>query len=178
MDETQNGCIQTYTGIHVYPLQPDPESINLKDIAHALSMLCRYNGHCREFYSVAQHSILVSKYVPERYALQGLLHDSSEAYIADLVRPIKKYFKDYLLIEEGLMEAVAHKFNLLWPFPDIVKKVDRRILVTEFRDIMSSQKINLPDFEPFKEKIIPMMPAEAEQAFLNRFNEINKGSSL
>lgn len=173
MDDTQNGCIQTYSGIHIYPLHPDPKSINLKDIAHALSMLCRYNGHCKEFYSVAQHSVLVSRYVPKQYALQGLLHDASESYIADLVRPIKKYFKDYLLIEEGLMEAVAHRFDLLWPFPVIVKEVDRRMLVTEFRDIMGNQKINLPDFEPFKERIEPMMPAAAEKNFLDRFEEIN-----
>lgn len=173
MDESQNGCIQTYSGEHVYPLHPDPKSINIIDVAHALSMLCRYNGHCKEFYSVAQHSVLVSKYVPKQYALQGLLHDASETYIADLIRPIKRYFKDYLLIEERLMEAVALGFNLLWPFPDIVKEVDRRILVTEFRDIMDGQTVNLPDFKPFEEKIEPTMPAVAEKAFLDRFQEIN-----
>jgi 5'-deoxynucleotidase YfbR-like HD superfamily hydrolase len=173
MDNDKNGCFQTYTGKRFDPFQPNPDSIDINDIAHSLSMLCRYNGHSKEFYSVAQHSVLVSKHVPKQYALQGLLHDASETYIADLVRPIKRYFKDYLLIEERLMEAVAHKFNLLWPFPSIVKEMDTRALITEFRDVMSHHEmINLPEAEPFEDKIVPVMPNDAEKAFLSRFDEI------
>lgn len=173
MDNDKNGCFQTYTGKRFDPFQPNPDSIDINDIAHSLSMLCRYNGHSKEFYSVAQHSVIVSKYVPERYALQGLLHDASETYIADLVRPIKRYFKDYLLIEERLMEAIANRFDLLWPFPGVVKEMDTRALITEFRDVMSHHEmINLPDVEPFEDKIVPIMHNDAEKAFLGRFNEI------
>ncbi|MFG0247924.1 MAG: phosphohydrolase, partial [Phycisphaeraceae bacterium JB051] len=76
--------IQTYTGKAFYPLREDPGIIDIRDIAHALSLQCRFNGHCSDFYSVAQHSVHVSEVVPQAFALWGLLHDAAEAYMSDL----------------------------------------------------------------------------------------------
>ena len=82
--------IQTFTGRAFYVLDPRPEDVDIEDIAHALSMQCRFAGHCREFYSVAQHSVTASWLVPPEDALWGLLHDAAEAYVVDLPRPIKR----------------------------------------------------------------------------------------
>ena len=81
MSERRGDWIQTYLGIQFWPLDPRPEEVMLFDIAHSLSNMCRFTGHCREFYSVAQHSVIVSQNVPREDAAWGLLHDASEAYM-------------------------------------------------------------------------------------------------
>src|SRR4051812_31750950 len=81
--------IQTYSGTEFWPLSPKAADVKLIDIAHALSNKCRFAGHCREFYSVAQHSVLVSRQLPDEFKLWGLLHDAGEAYFADIPNPIK-----------------------------------------------------------------------------------------
>jgi 5'-deoxynucleotidase YfbR-like HD superfamily hydrolase len=103
--------IQTYSGIKMHPLSPTEEEISIEDIAHALSNLCRFTGHCNKFYSVAQHSVLVSVYSPRDYAMWGLLHDASEAYLNDIARPIKisDEYNTYRKIEENLMKVIAKK---------------------------------------------------------------------
>src|SRR5271165_7548492 len=90
-DNRKGDWIQTYTGRVMYPLDPRPEEINIIDIAHALSNLCRFTGHVRTFYSVAEHSVRVSQHCDPKDALWGLLHDASEAYLADMSRPMKRY---------------------------------------------------------------------------------------
>lgn len=95
-----NRRIRTYTGILFDPFHPKIEDINIYDIAHALSNECRYAGHCSKFYSVAEHSVIISKLCSEENALTGLLHDGSEAYVKDLPRPIKhhpkfKFYRDF-----------------------------------------------------------------------------------
>lgn len=110
--------IETYTGIHFYPLDPREEEISIIDIAHALSLICRFNGHCKHFYSVAQHSVNVYKYLRERcptdfnLQLAGLLHDASEAYISDVSRPVKSSLKGYLEIESNLMKVIFEAFDV------------------------------------------------------------------
>src|SRR5579885_2784587 len=81
--------IQTYCGVAFYPLDPRPEEILIEDIAHALSMLCRFTGHVKRFYSVAQHCVYVSHRCDPKDALWGLLHDAAEAYLNDISRPVK-----------------------------------------------------------------------------------------
>jgi hypothetical protein len=131
--------IQTFTGVRFYPLDPQPEDINIEDIAHALSMKCRFNGHTSEFYSVAWHSVLVSieceKQFPKQpnLGLWGLLHDAAEAYLPDIPRPIKNMDIGILRESERLiMKAVVERFNLdPKDEPIEVKRIDTAILADE-----------------------------------------------
>ncbi|MDO4254358.1 MAG: hypothetical protein Q4C81_04310 [Kocuria sp.] len=92
--------MQTYTGRRFYPLDSRPEDVDVVDVAHALSMQCRYNGHVRLFMSVAEHCVLVSRLVPSEHALWGLLHDATEAYVGDMVRPLKLHMPEYRAVED------------------------------------------------------------------------------
>ena len=166
--------IQTYSGKQFWPLNPQIENIDIKDIAHSLSMQCRFNGHCLSFYSVAEHSVRVSNICPAEYKLWGLLHDAGEAYASDIPRPIKCQIDGYDSIEESILKIVAAKYNLCWPVPPEVLEADNIILATEARDIMSSHPDNwfLPQ-EPMKnEHIVPCNQRIAELMFLDEFNKL------
>lgn len=107
--------IKTYTGVMFDPLNPNLELIDILDIAHALSMLCRANGHFRSFYSVGQHCINCMKEAAargysERVQLACLLHDASEAYLSDVTRPVKQELPKYLEIEKPLQDAIWLKY--------------------------------------------------------------------
>ena len=104
--------IETYTGKKFWFDRYNPENITIEDIAHALSNVCRYSGHCNRYYSVAEHSYYVSFLVPPELALEGLLHDASEAYMADMPSPLKQLLPEYKNIEKEVMRQVAEKFSL------------------------------------------------------------------
>lgn len=108
-------CIRTFTGIYVNVFEPTEEMICIEDIAHALSNQCRFGGHLPVFYSVAQHSIIMSDKMHESHKLAALLHDASEAYLLDIPRPIKKGLSNYKEIEDKLMTAIAAKFGFEYP---------------------------------------------------------------
>lgn len=131
--------IETVSGIKFEFLNPKPEQINLEDIAHALSMTCRYTGHCRQFYSVAEHSALCSLLLPNELKLAGLLHDASEAYITDVASPIKEHLTNYQAIEDKIMGVVAEKYGFEYPLHPAVKHVDRVMLSTEAWHLLPSQ---------------------------------------
>ena len=129
--------ILTYTGARFAPLEPNANDIDIIDIAHALSNMCRFTGHCREFYSVAQHSVLVAEYLWKRHylkglALTGLLHDASEAYLVDVARPVKHSaeFSFYREIEGKLQTVIYNKFGIFHE-PDAVKHADNHLLDVE-----------------------------------------------
>ena len=103
--------IQTYTGRQFWPLAPQAEHVDIRDIAHSLAMQCRFNGHCRGFYSVAQHSVLVSQVVPPEDALWGLLHDAAEAYISDLPRPLKNTAPEFRAAEHRLLTVILGRLG-------------------------------------------------------------------
>jgi len=106
--------IRTYTGKKFYFANPTPEQIDPVDIAHALSNICRFNGHIKRFYSVLHHSINVAQLLPPALYIHGLLHDAAEAYVCDLPSPIKRYFPDYQKLEEELRIVINKRFNLFW----------------------------------------------------------------
>ena len=165
--------ILTHTGKKFHPLDPDPELIDIEDIAHSLSLLCRYNGHCHSFYSVAEHSVRLSYVVPSEDALWGLLHDAGEAYFSDLPRPIKNQFPKYRTLEDALVEVIMQKYGLAPKMPPEVKKADDILLVTELRDLMPESPVPISyDVAPLPETIAPWGPSEAKKAYLNRFNEL------
>lgn len=168
--------ICTYSNIHVYPLDARPDEIVIEDIAHALSLICRFTGHCREFYSVAQHCCLAASYAPEGYRLWALLHDASEAYLTDISRPVKRYMADYKAYEAALEKVIADKFGLCWPMPSVVKAIDNQLLLTEARDLMPPGSVSSWNLggEPFANTVQPWTPAVAEERFLTLFYNLTK----
>jgi len=167
--------IQTYTGKRIDLLNPTPDDICIEDIAHALSMQCRFSGHCKEFYSVAQHSVFVSKICDEKDALYGLLHDASEAYLVDIPKPLKYSgkFNVYLQFEDKMMKVIYQHFKLSGEEPESVKMADRVMLMTEARDLAT--KFNPVDWgkvDPAAFTIKAVSYEEAKKMFLKRFQEL------
>jgi 5'-deoxynucleotidase YfbR-like HD superfamily hydrolase len=131
--------IRTYSGQYVNVFDPDPATILIEDIAHALSNQCRYSGHLKHFYSVGQHSLYCSKLAPQHLKLAMLLHDASEAYLVDMPSPVKRKLPDYKKVEAKLMHVIATKFGFLkeWEnMHDAMKRIDRAALETEWLLLM------------------------------------------
>lgn len=172
--------IETYTGRRFCFDQFDAAEFNIRDIAHALSMQCRFNGHCPMFYSVAQHSVLVSGALPPEHSLWGLMHDAAEAYLGDMVAPLKQGFVEYRFMEDELLEKIAGWAGLPWPVPTIVWGMDQKVLRTEHRDIMGQRQPWGIDEQwlPLSEVIRPVGPFEAERMFLDRWNELRHRGEL
>lgn len=178
--ERHGPTIQVHSGILVPVLDPQPEHITIVDIAHALSNICRFNGHAREFYSVAQHSVLVSHIVPPEAALWGLLHDAAEAYIGDLTRPLQLWLEHVAPgvlsgIERRLQQVIAVRFGLPDCMPSIVKHADDTLLATEKRDVLAVTDVPwvaLPEPQLFR--IRPLSAGQAETEFLARFYDLTK----
>lgn len=169
-----NEWMQTFTGKAFFPFTCQPEDINIFDIAHSLAMQCRYNGHTERFYSVAEHCVLMSQWVPEKDALWALLHDATEAYVGDMVRPIKKHMPDYIRIEKAIMSMICIKFDLPFTMPESVYEADNRIIENERAALLKSPPLPwtvhgspLPDIE-----IHGWDPTVAEYQYYNRFVEL------
>lgn len=166
--------IQTFSGRQFWPLTPQPEGINIEDIAHALSMNCRFNGHCTKYYSVAEHSVYVSKLVQRDLALWGLLHDAAEAFLPDVARPIKDYLTGFRDIEDDVLKVIVMEFGLMWPMPFEIKIADMAILATERSQAMApcSHEWFLP-VAPADIQIEFWKPKKAKYEFMRRFQEIS-----
>jgi len=170
--------IQTYSGKLIYPLKLTDDQVDIVDIAHALANLCRFNGHCRKFYSVAEHCLRVCALLPDDLQLWGLLHDAAEAYTGDIIDPIKRRLEldklPYFVYEDEIMVVIARRFGLVLPCPLVVNHVDKILLATETRDLMkrpSNPSESLP--APLVDKLCEILSSElAEQAFLKRFEEL------
>lgn len=182
-DEVRKGdWVQTYTGKKFWPLDPRPEEIDINDIAHSLALTCRFGGHCKEFYSVAQHCIIASEYAGKDSVLSLwlLLHDASEAYLHDITSPLKPYLPKYKDFEARIMDTVAIAFNLPSLSGEIepkIKIVDKRLLARECELLMEEP----PDewgscegFSPLPVEIKPMTPKQAEKGFIKRYRDITR----
>lgn len=171
----QDAWIQTYSGRRFCPTNPNPDAIVIQDIAHALSMQCRFSGHTSEFYSVAQHSVGVSYLCDEQDALWGLLHDASEAYLVDIPNPLKRsgQFDPYLKFEKQMMYAVCERFGLSEKEPLSVRRADKMMLQIEANKLMFPLR---EDWMHSKVdsmfKIDPISSKEAKKLFLIRFFEL------
>lgn len=138
-EATQNhpNCIKTRCGHYVNVFDPDPDTIDIRDIAYALARMPRFGGHTNQFFSVALHSVAVHNVMQEEEnRLCALLHDASEAYLIDIPSPIKQHLPEYKKIEEGLMKVIAEKFGFQWPLPEIVKIADQEQLQIEWEELM------------------------------------------
>lgn len=167
--------IQTASGRYANLVAPLPHHINIGDIAHALSNICRFGGHTREFYSVAQHSVLVSRFVPPEHALPALLHDAPEAYVGDVILPLKRLLPDYRAIEASIWRVIASNFGLPVDLPRCVKRADLVLLATERRDLMNEQDTPwtvLDGVVPLPEPIDPWTPSHARAEFVMRYWEL------
>ncbi|ODS36152.1 MAG: hypothetical protein A7316_10235 [Candidatus Altiarchaeales archaeon WOR_SM1_86-2] len=181
------GYIVTYTGKVFDLLDPKPDTVCIEDIAHALSNICRYTGHTKQFYSVAQHSVLMAttKELPGD-PLQKLLHDAAEAYIGDMASPWKRilrveipgraYYHTVKIHEHRIQKVIEKALEVdLTPSAE-VKESDIRMFWTEVRDLMSDMSEDFewgpPKMPPIEKKIIPWQPSLAEGMFLSVYNRL------
>lgn len=168
--------LQCFSGGKFYPLDPRADEMNILDIAHSLSLQCRYAGHCLRFYSVAEHSVLLARYVAPEHRLWALLHDASEAYLVDVPRPIKGDLAGYREIEARIMGVVSETFGLRGDMPAAVHDADIRICVDEKAQNMAAGPMwGIDGLETLGVKLQFWSPAEAEAAFLDMFADIKRG---
>ncbi|MGM4906282.1 phosphohydrolase [Tardiphaga sp. 866_E4_N2_1] len=169
--------IQTATGKQFWPIDPRPHEVEIQDIAHALSMLCRFGGHCRRFYSVAEHSVLLSRVASPQNKLWALLHDASEAYLVDVPRPLKPFLVGYREAEDKIMRAVEVRFHLHLGMPDEVKRIDMAILTDERAQNMEPAPVPWStDTSPLGVTLQFWSPEEAKAQFLATFAELAEAS--
>lgn len=166
--------MQVFSGRRFYPLDPLPEEVVGTDIAHALSLLCRYGGHVKRFYSVAEHCVLMSGAVTPESALAALLHDATEAYVVDVPRPLKRFLINYRGIEDGVWRAIALRYGVDWELPTDVIEADNRILLTERNALMprAERWTQDDDYEPLPVAIEGWEPAVAEARYAARLDEL------
>jgi uncharacterized protein len=173
--------MQTFTGRAFYPMAPHVDDIDPIDIAHALSLICRYGGHVRRFYSVAEHCVLLSHAVRPENALWALLHDATEAYVGDMIRPLKGAMPAYRDAEDRLMLVICDRFGIGYDFPDEVKAADTRILRDERAALMSPSPLpwkSLEDVPPLGVQVEGWSPAVAEERYLSRLAELTGSARL
>ena len=171
--------LQTFSGIQIFPNDPKPKDFYIEDIARGLGNMPRFNGQTIKFYSVAQHCVVGSYQAPKEHALAFLLHDATEAFLADLVRPAKRQLPDYVAMEKKMGRAISEKFNLPIEMHPLVKEVDNRMLVTEARQILSGAGIrwwenkNSCDYAvPYPIVIKPWTPERSRREFLERYYQL------
>ena len=153
-------------------LEPTPTMIHVDDVAWGLAHTCRFGGQIPMFYSVAQHCVLVSQACPSEDRFAGLLHDAAEAYVGDVVGPLKQLCPDFKAIERRVEAVVALRFGLTLPWPCSVKHADLRLLRTEQRDLTTGpedQWNGLHAYTPLAERIVPLPPLQAAELWLQEF---------
>lgn len=175
--ERKGDWMQTYTGRKFWPLDPRAEEVYIEDIAHSLALSCRFNGHCKLFYSIAQHSVLVSQIAKTPQQLTALLHDSAEAYLGDIIRPIKRFLPEIKEIENNLERVIFQHFGIVDYDKDEISRADNIALFTEMRDIMGKPPETWNGYELYhsllpNERIIPLNITESEILFLERYHEL------
>lgn len=183
--ERKGDWIQTWSGRTFFPTDPRPEDVFIEDIANALSKICRFGGHVRKFYSVAQHCVLgaleLEKRLPHGPCLAFLLHDASETYVQDIPRPLKhqEEMSEYRKIEDRVSQVIYGKYcQPDWLCYGALKEMDNALLATEKRDLMapcSYHWSNLPD--PLPRKIRPWSPRKARDMYLWQFERLSLLSS-
>lgn len=174
--------IETFTGKKVNIFKMTKEDVDINDISHALSMTCRFNGHCKDFYSVAEHSVRCLDVLKDsclhttHEKLQVLMHDAAEAYIGDIPRPIKQQWPFISELENKIQKVIFEALNIKYSesfYVEEIKKIDDILLATEARDL----NLNVDEQwtlkqEPLEKRIISYSQKEAESLFLNSFHTL------
>jgi len=177
--------IQTFTGVafdyvEVFKRGVTAETLDLidiQDIAHAISHSCRFNGHTKWFYSVAQHSRIGSEVCDPQFAKWFLMHDAAETYVGDLVKPIKEFkeLEIFKRLEDTILQIIAEKFSLPFPMPHEIHEIDMRMLATEQAQLFMAPPYpwkSTEGWDPYDVVIEIEYPEIAEARFLNRYGEL------
>lgn len=165
--------ISTYNGEFFDFAKPEDYNFDIETIAHALSHICRYGGHSNWFYSVAEHSVYVSRVVPPELALCGLLHDASEAFVGDMPSPLKALCPEYREIEERVQAALAAHYDLPYPFPSEIHLADKALYKSEREQITNvADNVWHTDIKPASVRIACLSSKKAKNLFLSRFEEL------
>lgn len=167
--------VSTYLGNRFYPLEPRIDDVDIEDIAHGLAYQCRFNGQTSAFYSVAQHSLIVASLVPQELRFAALLHDAAEAYLGDMVKPLKMLLPGFSEIEDNVSRIIGERFGVDLDHNPIIKQADLVALATEKRDLMPysvEEWTCLVGVEPMAEAILTMAPDRAKQEFMREFERM------
>lgn len=162
----------TFSGKQIAPDNLRVAEVDIQDIAHSLSLQCRFAGHTSVFYSVAQHSVRVARSLPRPLQLAGLLHDAPEAYLTDLPRPVKRMMPAYSYLEHKIWVAIAEAFEVDVKIPPEVVFADNQALHAEWRELMNAP---LPDWlraYPRLPAAAPVSPEDAKSDFLQLYFEL------
>jgi len=168
--------VSTFSGNRFYPREPRIDRVAIDDIAHGLAYQCRFNGQTREFYSVAQHSLIVAQQVPPHLRLAALLHDAAEAYLGDMVKPLKVLLPEFSQLEERVQDIIATAFGIDFSDYGPIKRADLVALATEKRDLMPHSVESwayLDGIAPLSERIVLMSPGEAKVAYLDAYARLS-----
>lgn len=153
---------------------PASSDFSIDDIAHGLSNICRYSGQCRSFYSVAEHSILVSE-VATGFEFEALLHDAAEAFLGDITRPLKQMLPEFKRIENEVELVILNRFGVTTPLPPQIKQADLRVLAAEQKQIMPEGTdgwVRGQKLEPASIVVRHLPPNEAKRIFLERYETL------
>lgn len=175
MKNTQNLSITTRSGRQVNLLNPQYSQIDIGDIAHGLAYQCRFNGQTSRFYSIAQHSLMVASILPDHLKMAGLLHDAAEAYVGDVVQPLKVLLPDYQAIENRFSQVIGQRFNVDIEHHSEVKQADLIALATEKRDLLPRERCTwdlLKGIKPLDRLTLPMTPEQSEETFMRVFLDL------
>lgn len=177
MGTTAQGAkyISTVSGRAFFFREVDPSSMRIEDIAHSLGMQCRFTGHCNRFYSVAEHSVLLSEIVPPELAYIGLMHDATEAYVGDVARPLKDELPDYQVVEARVWKAMAPHFDLPLVLPREIKVADMAMLKREVECMFPAHvalMLDLPGHPAAIEEFFHWTPEHAAMRFMERYHEL------
>ena len=167
--------ITTMSGIKFEFMAPKLDQFSISDIAHGLAHTCRFGGHTRPFYSVAEHSCRLALLCRPAYQLEGLMHDAAEAYIGDIPTPLKNSMGSYRHIENVIEDAISERYGLREDLPEEVKTLDLRMFATEARDLTLLDANEWRGIEPCENSITPWAMSVAEQRFLYMFEKLNRG---
>lgn len=177
--------IRTYSGVQFYPTEPDPGEFRIEDIAHALSLICRGNGHVRSFWSVGEHCICCAKEAQarglgKRMALACLLHDAGECYLSDIPRPFKKSLPQYRELEDRMLDMIFEKFlgsKLTEEEQKDLKKIDDDLLWYDL-EILLGEPLSEPEPDVHVKPDYTVRPFEdVEREYLELFRQLSDGVS-
>uniref|UniRef100_I2PWP0 HD superfamily hydrolase n=1 Tax=Desulfovibrio sp. U5L TaxID=596152 RepID=I2PWP0_9BACT len=177
----ENFWFPTFSGSLFDVLDHTTRDINIRDIAHSLSMQCRFGGHCQRYYSLAEHCVILSRLVDKRLALCALLHEAAHAYVQEMSVPLRPLLEGYQELAQRIWGTVAKRFHLPATLPEAIRKSDLRLLATEIEFLLlPTPKPWLPGVRPYTlealgikhSKQLGLLPREARQHYLERFAEL------